>query len=205
MRSIITITMKPEEIVIKLNEEIEQEQIIEALKRRIPELKKLYKEEKTPILITGKILKNSEIDEIQDIIQKSIKVEVKFDSPRKLGLSNIKRTFKKEIATSETKFHKGSVRSGQKIEFEGSLVILGDVNAGAEVIAGENIVVLGILRGLAHAGAKGNKEAIISSALIEAPQLRIADIVKEIEKEENIKENPRTYAYLDNENKIIIT
>ena len=43
----------------------------------------------------------------------------------------------------------GSLRSGQRVEFEGSLVILGDVNAGAEVVAGENVVVVGILRGLA--------------------------------------------------------
>ena len=49
----------------------------------------------------------------------------------------------------------------EKIEFEGSLVILGDVNSGAEVIAGENIVILGDLRGLAHAGARGNKKAVI--------------------------------------------
>ena len=71
---------------------------------------------------------------------------------------------------------------------DGSIVVLGDVNRGAEVIAGDNIVVLGNLRGLAHAGAKGNKKAMIASHKIEAPQLRIANIVKEIEKEE-IEEN----------------
>ena len=86
--------------------------------------------------------------------------------PKGLGLHNIKRTFKREIAVSETKFHRGSLRSGQKLETEGSLVILGDVNSGAEVIASDNIVVLGALRGLAHAGAKGNEQAIIAARLI---------------------------------------
>ncbi len=123
-----------------------------------------------------------------------------------LGLHGIKQSFKKEISTSKTKFYKGSLRSGQKIEFEGSIVIIGDVNAGAEVLAEDNVVVLGILRGMAHAGAKGNKEAIIAAASIESVQIRIADIVKEIEKEDSPEETKeiKTYAYV-NENEIILT
>ena len=100
-----------------------------------------------------------------------------------LGLYGIKKIFEKDIENSETKFHRGSLRCGQKLELEGSLVILGDVNNGAEVIAGENIVVLGILRGLAHAGAKGNTKAIIAANLIESPQIRIANKVKEMDKD----------------------
>jgi len=106
--------------------------------------------------------------------------------PRRLGLHEITKTFSRDIAVSETKFVRTSLRSGQKLEFEGSLVILGDVNAGAEVIAEDNIVVLGALRGLAHAGARGNKEAIIACGVLDAPQLRIANIVKEIERDEDI-------------------
>lgn len=125
---------------------------------------------------------------------------------KELGLHGIKKSFNKEIATSETKFYKGSIRSGQKMEFEGSLVILGDVNAGAEVLAEDNVVILGILRGMAHAGAKGNKEAIIAAASIESAQIRIADIVKEIEREDNTEESKeiKTYAYVE-ENEIILT
>ena len=82
------------------------------------------------------------------------------------------------------------------------MVILGDVNGGAEIIAGENIVVLGILRGLAHAGAKGNKKAIIAAHRIECPQLRIANIVKEMEKEELDEEYK--YASANEENQIIL-
>ena len=85
---------------------------------------------------------------------------------------------------SETKFHRGSLRSGQKIEVEGSIVIIGDLNSGAEVIASDNIVVLGALRGLAHAGAKGNKQAIIAAGLVDTVQIRIANVVKEIDRDE---------------------
>ena len=73
--------------------------------------------------------------------------------PKELGLHNIKKTFIQEVSISETIFHRGSLRSGQKIEEDGSIVIIGDVNSGAEVVAADNIVVLGTLRGLAHAGA----------------------------------------------------
>ena len=185
MRStIISINLRKDEIVIKLSENATQEQIVEGLKKKLTELKKIYKDEKTPIKVTGKILKNKEIDEIQDLIKSKIDVEIEFDSPKGLGLSNIKRTFEKEIAISETKFHRGSLRSGQRLETEGSLVILGDVNSGAEVIASDNIVVLGALRGLAHAGAKGNKQAIIAAGLFDAVQVRIANVVKEINRAE---------------------
>lgn len=135
MKSCITINLKKDNIVIKINEDFSQEDIMYSLRKKIPELKKLYQSEKTPIVITGKVLKNREIDEIQELIKKHFDVKIKFDSPRTLGLHGITKTYCKEIATSETKFHRGSVRSGQKVEFEGSLVILGDVNDGAEVIA----------------------------------------------------------------------
>ena len=98
-------------------------------------------------------------------------------------MHGIKKSFNKEIKSSETKFNKGSLRSGQKIEYEGSIVVLGDVNGGAEVIAGDNVIVLGVLRGLAHAGAYGNKKASIASASIDCKQIRIADIIKEMEEE----------------------
>lgn len=184
MKNCVSINLKKDQIVIKLNEEAEQIEIMEVLKKKLTELKKLYKDEKTPIMVTGKILKNKEIDEIQELIKSKIDVEIDFDMPKSLGLHSIKKTFEKEIAISETKFHRGSLRSGQKMETEGSLVIIGDVNSGAEVMASDNIIVLGALRGLAHAGAKGNKQAIIAAGLVDTVQIRIANVVKEIDRDE---------------------
>ena len=189
-------------MTIKIDIGAEHKNVIANLKKKLPELKKLYKEDKTPILVKGKILSTREKREIKALIQDSIEVEVKFEGSKALGLYGIQETYCREICTSETKFHKGSLRSGQKIEFEGSLVILGDVNGGAEVVAGENVVVLGTLRGLAHAGANGNKSAIIAANSIEALQIRIANIIKEIEKDE--KDTLKTYAYIGQEDKIIM-
>ena len=204
MKSCITINLRKDNIIIKINEDSSQEEIVYMLRKKIPELKKLYQGETTPIVITGKVLKNKEIDEIQELIKRYLDVNIKFDSPRTLGLHGITRTYNKEIATSETKFHRGSVRSGQKIEFEGSIIVLGDVNDGAEVIAGENIVILGNLRGLAHAGAKGNKDAMIAASSIEAPQLRIANVVKERERAEIQEETRKTYVYLNEKGEMIL-
>lgn len=184
MKSAILVGMKKNEILIKINEEATQEQILQALDKKLPVLKKLYKEAKNPIKVTGKFLKDREMEELRNIIKEAINVEISFDNINELGLSGIKKTYEQNTENSETYYLRGGMRSGQKFEFEGSVVVLGDVNSGAEVIAGENIVVLGTLRGLAHAGAKGNKKAIIASHKIECPQLRIANILKEIEKEE---------------------
>ena len=138
------------------------------------------------------------IEDIKNIENK------KEDLKPELGLHGIKETFKKEINTSKTKFHKGSLRSGQRIEFEGSLVIIGDVNSGAEVIAEENIVVLGALRGLAHSGANGNKNAFIAAEKILSPQIRIADKIVELERKNFDKENIKTFAFLNEKEEIVI-
>ena len=184
MKNCVSINLRKNEIIIKLNDDANQLEIVECLRKKLPELRKLYKDEKTPITVIGKILKNKEIDEIQELIKSKIDVEIDFDMPKSLGLSSIKKAFDKKIASSETEFHRGSLRSGQKLESEGSLVILGDVNSGAEVMASDNIVILGALRGLAHAGAKGNKQAIIAAGSVDTVQIRIANIVKEIDRDE---------------------
>ena len=128
-------------------------------------------------------------------------LEIEFDTPKSLGLHSIKKTFDEEISISETKFHMGSLRSGQRIEYEGSVVILGDLNNGAEVIAEDNIIVLGRLRGIAHAGAKGNEKAIIAAHIIDAPQLRIASIIKERSREE-VNSQAFSLAYINDNNEI---
>jgi septum site-determining protein MinC len=71
---------------------------------------------------------------------------------------------------------KRTVRSGQKVQFEGNLLIIGDVNPGAEVVAGGDIVVLGKLRGIAHAGANGDETAQIFALQLNPVQIRIAGI-----------------------------
>jgi septum site-determining protein MinC len=203
MKSCINVSQKNNLVLIKINSDAKYEDIILQIRKKVVQLKKIYKDETTPIMITGKVLKNKEMDEIENAIKEKIDVEVDFDMPKELGLHNIKKTFIQEVSTSETRFHRGSLRSGQKIEEEGSIVILGDVNSGAEVVAADNIVVLGALRGLAHAGAKGNTKAIISAGKLDTVQLRIANIVKEIDRDEEPLHR-QAYVYIDGEKNDII-
>lgn len=69
----------------------------------------------------------------------------------------------------------GIVRSGQVVKADGDLVVIGDVNPNGRVVAAGSIYVLGRLKGIAHAGEKGNREAVIAASWLEATHLLIAD------------------------------
>jgi septum site-determining protein MinC len=69
---------------------------------------------------------------------------------------------------------KRTLRSGFVLEFAGSIVVIGDVNPGAQIIAGGNVFVWGRLRGVVHAGAEGDEEAVVCALDLSPTQLRIA-------------------------------
>lgn len=183
----IRVIQDDKEVILNIDVVAETKEVLEELEIKILKIKNFYMDENIPIRITGKILSEAEKETMVDIIRRYLDVEIKFDNASELlGLHAIRRTFETETETSETKFIRGSIRSGQKEEYTGSLVILGDVNGGAEVIAGGNIIVVGTLRGMAHAGANGNVKAIISANAVDKIQVRIANIVREID-ENNYK------------------
>ena len=178
----VKITQSTNEIVITMNVVSEVDELCNELEEKVPKLKEFYQSANTPIRITGKLFTESEGKRIKEIINKEIDVEVNFDQPSDLlGLHAIKKIFQTETEISETKYINYSIRSGQIEEYSGSLVIMGDVNAGGEVIAGGNIAIVGALRGLAHAGANGNTKALITANSIDVTQIRIANQLKEIE------------------------
>jgi septum site-determining protein MinC len=79
--------------------------------------------------------------------------------------------------TVPTLLVKQNLRSGQVLRYDGHIVVLGDVHAGAEISATGDVVVWGELKGIAHAGSKGNGRSEIRALRIEAIQLRIADFI----------------------------
>jgi septum site-determining protein MinC len=81
------------------------------------------------------------------------------------------------IADDMALFINKTLRSGKRVEFPGHVVVMGDVNAGAEIVAEGNVIVWGRVRGMIHAGAKGNRSATICALDLSATQLRIADEV----------------------------
>lgn len=70
-----------------------------------------------------------------------------------------------------------TLRSGQKVVYDNTVVVVGDVNPGAQVVAGGDIIILGACRGMAHAGAQGDQAATITANRILATQLRIAGLI----------------------------
>lgn len=76
-----------------------------------------------------------------------------------------------------TKFYKRTVRSGQLLKSDGHLVVIGDVNPGAELEAAGNIMVMGTVKGIVHAGSKGDRDAVVVALNLSPTQLRIADII----------------------------
>lgn len=73
-----------------------------------------------------------------------------------------------------TLYVRKNLRSGQRVEFPGHVVVFGDVNHGAEISAGGDVVVLGHVRGTVHAGCNGEEDARVVALNLHAPQVRIA-------------------------------
>jgi septum site-determining protein MinC len=70
-----------------------------------------------------------------------------------------------------------TLRSGFSVSYAGHVVVIGDVNPGAEIIATGSVVVWGWLRGVVHAGAEGNEKAVVCALRLEPTQLRIATLI----------------------------
>ena len=82
-----------------------------------------------------------------------------------------------ELPRNNALFIKGPLRSGQRVYAEDNLVVFGDVNPGAELIAGGDIIVMGVLRGVAHAGVPDDIAAIIAALSLKPTQLRIGHFI----------------------------
>ena len=104
------------------------------------------------------------------------------------------------------KFYKGTLRSGQLLESDTSIIILGDVNAGATVVSKGNVVVLGSLKGNIYVGAAGNEDAFVAALSMDPMQIRIADIIartpdkKSVAREKKKQDNTPRIAYVEDGN-----
>ena len=85
------------------------------------------------------------------------------------------QAFDTSIGGDEAILVKRTLRSGNSITYPGHIIIIGDVNPGAEIIAGGNVIVWGRLRGTVHAGASGDESAIVCALELNPTQLRISE------------------------------
>jgi septum site-determining protein MinC len=150
--------------------------------------RKLTAEQESTIV---KLLSDKTDAEIRSFEEDTSQYEKEPDnsSDRTFDRPKMKMVYFKGLEEGMTKFYNGTVRSGQLISYEGNIVIIGDVNPGGEVIAAGNVVVMGALRGMVHAGADGNKEAVIAALSLQPTQLRIADVITRPPDAEGEREN----------------
>ena len=184
----IELNLFKESTIIEIIDELidKKEIIIEKILEIFNDKNNNYEANLVYIDIIGKVFNDNE----RSVIEKTLKVGMEnllsniiiefVDAEKELGLFSIKELFEKDENISNTKYIKDSIRSGIREEYLGSVVLLGDLNSGGQLIASGNIIVLGTLRGLAHAGATGNKKAFVGAKEVENAQVRIADKIIEL-------------------------
>lgn len=210
-KSLVEIKGTKEGIVFQFLPDTEFDPIMVELKKKLTEGSNFFKGAKI-ISITGRDMEEHEIEAIQSLVRSEFKLEI-VDRPYKKALKiGIDEEMTEEMAErnqdqvvikSTTIFHRGTLRSGKRIESEADLVVLGDVNPGAELIAGGNIVVMGYLRGVAHAGRSGDPRAFVSANKLQPTQLRIGALITRSPDEGHDEPDYPEIAFIRNNNIII--
>lgn len=122
--------------------------------------------------LSGLELAYEQLEELMEIVKKYNKVNKIYFTARK-----IKKEEKNNSQQSEAVIINRTLRSGQIVKHQGNIVIVGDVNPGAEIIAGGDVIVFGRLRGVVHAGAGGRRKSQVAALQLNPTQLRIASLI----------------------------
>ena len=161
------------------------DEMLEVLIDKLTAGKGFYKGASLKIAANLKNVNENDILRLKDVLFEKIQIKECF-------FEEVKREEQKEskifsgVYEGKTKFIKKTIRGGQLVRYHGNIVIIGDINNGAEVYGGGNIIVLGTIKGQVHAGVGGNKKAIISAFSLQPEILQIAEIVT-IAPEDGIK------------------
>jgi septum site-determining protein MinC len=178
-----------EALIIIIPENMGFDQLIIQMAEKVKAAEKFFRGAKLKIIYRGITLSSSEEKQLvkvmtdnSGVIIESIKHEenpkpVEPDKPPKLSGIPLRKIYFKDLEEGPCKFVRGTVRSGIRVVFEGNIVVLGDANPGSEIVASGNVVVMGVLRGMVHAGADGNRDAIVAALKLCPTQLRIANII----------------------------
>lgn len=175
VKQIVTLKGQKDGISIMLDSNADFADIKESLRRKVSQGRSFFDDTGVKVSFRGRELDELGEKILADIIKEETGAEVfvaeeKLPSPAPAPQKSTRRE-------SPTAYYYTGLRSGQRIKYEGSVVIMGDVNPGSEVIADGNVVVLGALKGMAHAGAAGDGSCFVSALLLTPTQLRIAGTI----------------------------
>ncbi|MDR1704352.1 MAG: hypothetical protein LBS19_06665 [Clostridiales bacterium] len=175
-------------IVILLDRDTAFEEIKAALHDKMADAKGFFRDGKTAITLKGRELTDEQEQELLEIVVNESDLNITF--AQNAGLSESRVQVTEDAADGEedplartieafgenmTVFKVESLRSGQSVCYPGSVVVVGDVNPGAEIVAEGNVVVLGKLLGMAHAGCSGVDGCFVAALRLLPVQLRIGD------------------------------
>lgn len=168
-------------ITVLLDSEKTYDEIKEAVAAKFKASSSFLGKAKMAIAFDGRDLTDDQRVELLDVIKNNSELEV-------IAVYEKSESMKKSISESESikrimkdplnaRFHKGNLRSGQSVDCESSVIIIGDVNPGASVVSNGNIIILGSLKGTAFAGALGNRNAFVMALDMNPMQIRIAETI----------------------------
>ena len=138
----------------------------------------------------GRPLSAAEEEELVEVIEASCQIQVVcLVDENQVTEQTMKQAVERQTGRAEApgdhdltnlqdgRFYKGTLRSGQVLESETSIIILGDVNPGARVVSKGNVIVLGALKGNVFVGAAGNERAFVAALSMDPMQIRIGDVI----------------------------
>lgn len=177
MNNYVILKGKKDRLVIHLNSEVDFLTLRNSLLAKILEARNFIGTGQVAVQFANRKLSELEENVLIDIIKLNSDLNISYVFSVSEGTTPDKIKFVKSVSEEGfTKFHKGNLRSGSKIEFEGNIVVLGDVNPGAKIKAWGNVIVLGYLNGTVQAGSNGDKKAFIGATHMNPVQLFIGDI-----------------------------
>ena len=176
----MTIKSSPHGMEIRLDPDVPFDVLTEALRTKFRDAARFFKGAKMAVSFTGRVLNRTEEKAMLGIIRDEAGIDIVCiidrDEKNELMYKSVVEQTLFNIRKREGQFYRGTLARRQVLESDTSIVILGDVELGARVIAKGNIVILGALYGSVHAGASGDTDAFIAALSMQPIQLRIGDI-----------------------------
>lgn len=164
-----------------LNDDMEFKELLQCIIDKFKESESFFKNAKMAISFEGRKLTQEEEFQIVEAITENSSVQIicilDNDQLKEELVRQKIEQFEEEQAGKTGEFYKGTLRSGQVLDCETSVVVIGDVNPGAKVISKGNIVILGALKGNAYAGANGNEQAFVAALDMDPVQIKIGDVI----------------------------
>lgn len=164
-----------------LNDDMDFEELLQCIIDKFKESESFFKNAKMAISFEGRKLTQEEEFKIVEAITENSSVNIicilDNDQLKEEMVRQKIEQFEDEQAGKTGEFYKGTLRSGQVLDCESSVVVIGDVNPGAKVISKGNIVILGALKGNAYAGANGNEMAFVAALDMDPVQIKIGDVI----------------------------